>query len=136
MCLVASRIFHRHRPRKSKGATLYYAYFGNNERFISFSDSSRFIKPVDGGVVCRMNVFTFFCFFFSFANVLAFPCPIGSAVVTLKTPLGTASGTRDSAGSLRFPVKYGSANRWAPSTVAASWALPYVFPCLFILKAQ
>lgn len=71
-----------------------------------------------------MDVFTFICLLFSVALALAAPSP----ALTVKTPLGTASGTQDPAGTYRFPVKYGSANRWAPSTVATKWALPYVFP--------
>lgn len=83
-----------------------------------------------------MDVFTFICFLFFVAHALAVPCPNISAVFTLKTPLGTASGIRHPAGAYRFPVKYASANRWAPSTVAATWALPYVFPFVLTVKAQ
>ena len=82
-----------------------------------------------------MNVFTFICFFFPVVYALVAPCELPSsytsAVLTVKTPLGTASGTSDPAGTYRFPVKYASANRWAPSTVAATWALPYVFLFFF-----
>jgi hypothetical protein len=94
------------------------------------------IKCVVDGAVCRMDVFTFICFFFPVAYAFAIPCPNISAVLTLKTPLGTASGTRDAAGTYRFPVRYASANRWAPSTVPAMWALPYVLPRVFTLKTQ
>ena len=83
-----------------------------------------------------MDVFAFIFSLFLVAHALAVPCPNISGVFTLKTSLGTASGTRDPAGTYRFPVKYASANRWAPSTVAAMWALPYVFLCVFLLKAQ
>lgn len=89
---------------------------------------------------CRMNVFTVFCLLFPVACALVVPCQLPSsnisAVFTVKTPLGTASGTPDPAGTYRFPVKYASANRWAPSTVATAWALPCVFLCVFMLKAQ
>lgn len=42
---------------------------------------------------------------------------------TVNTPLGTAHGVTD-AGATRFPVKYGSAARWQPSSVVTSWQLP------------
>lgn len=98
-------------------------------------------------VVCRMDLFSVFaiiCFLFPVVHSLVVPYQLpssdselcsSSAVLTVRTPLGTASGTRDPAGAFKFPVKYASANRWAPSTVAATWALPYVFPCVFKLKA-
>ena len=82
-----------------------------------------------------MIVFTFVCLLLPVACALVVPCPSNiSAVFTVKTPLGTASGTPDPAGTYRFPVKYASASRWAPSTVAAAWALPYVFVCVFMLN--
>lgn len=87
-----------------------------------------------------MHVFAFLCFLLPVAHALVVPCQLSSsnvsAVFTVKTPLGTALGTPDPAGTHRFPVKYASANRWAPSTVAATWALPYVFLCVSMLKAQ
>lgn len=79
------------------------------------------------GIVCRMDlfsIFTFICFFFPVAHTLVAPYSNLYSVVNVETPLGTASGTLDPAGACRFPVKYASANRWAPSTVAAVWALP------------
>ncbi|KZV65427.1 alpha beta-hydrolase [Peniophora sp. CONT] len=42
---------------------------------------------------------------------------------TVSTPLGSATGVADGSG-VRFSVKYGSASRWAPSTVATAWELP------------
>ncbi|KJA27151.1 hypothetical protein HYPSUDRAFT_35727 [Hypholoma sublateritium FD-334 SS-4] len=48
----------------------------------------------------------------------------GSSSVTRVTPLGIAVGVLDPDGAYRFPVKYGSAARWQPSTVATSWGLP------------
>jgi len=76
---------------------------------------------------CRMNIFTLICFLVPVAYAQA---------VTVNTPLGTASGTQDPVGTYRFPVKYASADRWAPSTVASTWALPYVFFCAFMHKTQ
>ncbi len=56
-----------------------------------------------------------------------FLCPTGSSsAITRITPLGIAVGVLDPDGAYRFPVKYGSAARWQPSTVATSWGLPYV----------
>ncbi|KAI0672899.1 alpha/beta-hydrolase [Trametes maxima] len=43
---------------------------------------------------------------------------------TVSTPIGTAQGTSDDAGATRFSVKYASATRWQPSTVATKWELP------------
>ncbi|KAG6862055.1 hypothetical protein C0995_007185 [Termitomyces sp. Mi166 len=52
-------------------------------------------------------------------------CPrSGNSSLYIKTPLGLALGTPDDSGSRRFVVKYASASRWAPSTVASTWALP------------
>lgn len=92
-----------------------------------------------------MVLFTFFAFIcFLFPSTLTFTLPVsddslvvpvGSSLFTVRTLLGTASGTPDE-GAYRFPVKYASANRWAPSTVAQTWALPCVFLQVFMLKAQ
>ena len=56
-----------------------------------------------------------------------FLCPRqdGSAL-TVSTPIGTARGTSDDAGAVRFVVKYANHNRWQASTVVTSWQLPYV----------
>ncbi|KAG6917923.1 hypothetical protein DXG01_000360 [Tephrocybe rancida] len=52
-------------------------------------------------------------------------CPrAGNASLNVQTSLGLARGTPDDSGSRRFIVKYASASRWAPSTVATTWALP------------
>lgn len=52
-------------------------------------------------------------------------CPLaGTAALNRSTPLGTARGTTDVDGAYRFPVRYASAPRWSPSTVAAAWNLP------------
>ncbi|KAG6877731.1 hypothetical protein C0993_004548 [Termitomyces sp. T159_Od127] len=54
-----------------------------------------------------------------------FLCPrSGNSSLYVKTPLGLAIGTPDDSGVRRFVVKYASASRWGPSTVASSWALP------------
>ena len=54
-------------------------------------------------------------------------CPRQTAGGTnsVKTPIGTAQGASDDAGATRFAVKYASASRWQPSTVATTWELPY-----------
>ncbi|KAH9857214.1 alpha/beta-hydrolase [Lenzites betulinus] len=44
--------------------------------------------------------------------------------VDVSTPIGTAKGTADSGGATRFAVKYASATRWQPSTLATQWELP------------
>ncbi|KAG6898273.1 hypothetical protein C0992_000718 [Termitomyces sp. T32_za158] len=54
-----------------------------------------------------------------------FLCPrSGNSSLYVKTPLGLALGTPDDSGARRFIVKYASASRWAPSTVASTWTLP------------
>ncbi|KAL0568075.1 hypothetical protein V5O48_013919 [Marasmius crinis-equi] len=51
-------------------------------------------------------------------------CPRAPADgLQIATPIGPARGTFAS-GANRFSVKYASANRWAPSTVATTWQLP------------
>ncbi|KAH9832939.1 alpha/beta-hydrolase [Rhodofomes roseus] len=47
-----------------------------------------------------------------------------SLSTSVSTPLGTAEGAVDTSGVVRFAVKYGSADRWQPSSVATVWALP------------
>ncbi|KIJ16980.1 hypothetical protein PAXINDRAFT_74662 [Paxillus involutus ATCC 200175] len=44
--------------------------------------------------------------------------------LSISTPLGTAQGVGDTAAVNRFAVKYASAQRWQPSTVATTWELP------------
>ncbi|KAH0583691.1 hypothetical protein H2248_009300 [Termitomyces sp. 'cryptogamus'] len=52
-------------------------------------------------------------------------CPrSGNGSLYVWTPLGLALGTSDDSGARRFVVKYASASRWAPSTVASTWDLP------------
>ncbi|TFK54644.1 alpha/beta-hydrolase [Heliocybe sulcata] len=54
-----------------------------------------------------------------------FVCPRQtSSSLSVNTPIGAAKGTSDTAGANRFVVKYASANRWQPSTMATTWALP------------
>lgn len=50
--------------------------------------------------------------------------PVGQAALNVQTLVGTARGTTDPSGARRFTVKYASASRWAPSTVASAWNLP------------
>lgn len=72
-------------------------------------------------------LFVLLSFFFSIAHTL-------SLGLYVRTSLGIASGVRDG-GVYRFSVRYASAYRWVPSTVATKWALPCVFLCrLFRLK--
>lgn len=47
-----------------------------------------------------------------------------SSSLSVSTPLGTAEGTSDTSGVVRYAVRYGSADRWQPSSVVTSWALP------------
>ncbi|KAG5647317.1 hypothetical protein DXG03_000855 [Asterophora parasitica] len=57
--------------------------------------------------------------------VKKFLCPRkGSNALTIPTTIGVARGTADPSGASRFTVKYASANRWAPSTLVSTWALP------------
>ncbi|EGN95639.1 hypothetical protein SERLA73DRAFT_95197 [Serpula lacrymans var. lacrymans S7.3] len=57
--------------------------------------------------------------------VKAFLCPRdGSLGLSVNTPLGTAQGTVDVPNVNRYAVRYASADRWAPSTVATTWELP------------
>ncbi|TFK42464.1 Alpha/Beta hydrolase protein [Crucibulum laeve] len=60
------------------------------------------------------------------AGTQATPLPTQEKTSALNraTVLGTANGVLDPAGAYRFTVKYGSASRWAPSTVVSSWGLP------------
>lgn len=52
-------------------------------------------------------------------------CPrTGAGALNVQTVIGIAHGTQDPTGASRFTVKYASANRWAPSTVASTWSLP------------
>ncbi|EEB98956.1 hypothetical protein MPER_01444 [Moniliophthora perniciosa FA553] len=43
--------------------------------------------------------------------------------LNIQTPIGSAQGTFAS-GVNRFPVKYASADRWAPSSLVSTWQLP------------
>jgi len=47
-----------------------------------------------------------------------------SSSTSVSTPLGTAQGIVDTSGVVRFTVKYGTADRWQPSSVAMAWDLP------------
>lgn len=55
-----------------------------------------------------------------------FLCPRSAigASHNVKTKLGSAQGSLDTSGAVRFSVKYASANRWAASQVATAWELP------------
>ncbi|RDB21195.1 cAMP-regulated D2 protein [Hypsizygus marmoreus] len=54
-----------------------------------------------------------------------FLCPrTGNGALNVETPVGLARGTADPSGANRFTVKYATANRWAPSTLASTWGLP------------
>ncbi|KAF5380850.1 hypothetical protein D9615_004107 [Tricholomella constricta] len=54
-----------------------------------------------------------------------FLCPrTGTDALNIQTTMGLARGTADPSGASRFTVKYASANRWAPSTLASTWGLP------------
>lgn len=65
------------------------------------------------GLLCRVPVIDkFLCF------------RRGSSGQSVDTPLGKAKGSLDTSGATRFPVKYGSAARWGPSSMATTWQLP------------
>ncbi|KAJ6617382.1 alpha/beta-hydrolase [Mycena sp. CBHHK59/15] len=49
---------------------------------------------------------------------------LGRSSASVSTPLGTAEGTSDVGGVNRFAVRYATASRWAPSTLATEWDLP------------
>ncbi|KAG6833658.1 hypothetical protein H0H87_002854 [Tephrocybe sp. NHM501043] len=52
-------------------------------------------------------------------------CPrTGNSSFNVQTAIGLARGTPDDSGATRFIVKYANASRWAPSTLATTWALP------------
>ncbi|KAF9227728.1 alpha/beta-hydrolase [Gyrodon lividus] len=55
-----------------------------------------------------------------------FLCPRrGSTVgLSVSTPFGTAHGVVDTVAVNRFAIKYASAERWQPSTVATTWEFP------------
>lgn len=54
-----------------------------------------------------------------------FLCPDGGLnSLSRVTVFGTASGVLDPDGAHRYPVRYASATRWAPSTLVNSWNLP------------
>jgi hypothetical protein len=62
---------------------------------------------------------------------LRFLCPRSpstpiAAITTVTTPLGIAYGLVDPSGVVRYTAKYGSAQRWATSSVVTSWESPYV----------
>ncbi|OAX40276.1 alpha/beta-hydrolase [Rhizopogon vinicolor AM-OR11-026] len=48
----------------------------------------------------------------------------GLSAISVDTPLGAAQGVVDVSGTNRFVVKYASADRWSPSSVATAWELP------------
>jgi len=56
----------------------------------------------------------------------------GYTGTSVNTPLGVAQGVVDVSGVNRFAVKYASAQRWSPSSVATAWELPYVVHIAFI----
>ncbi|KAH9928173.1 Alpha/Beta hydrolase protein [Fomitopsis serialis] len=49
---------------------------------------------------------------------------LSTSSTSVSTPFGTAEGVVDTSGVVRFTVKYGTANRWQPSSVAMAWDLP------------
>lgn len=52
-------------------------------------------------------------------------CPRqGPSGQSVDTPLGRAGGTWDPSGAMKFTVRYGSAARWGPSSVATAWQFP------------
>ncbi|KAJ3556644.1 hypothetical protein NM688_g1915 [Phlebia brevispora] len=52
-------------------------------------------------------------------------CPRqGSTDPVVNTPLGTAHGVTGAENANRFAVKYATAARWQPSSIATSWELP------------
>ncbi|KAG1903856.1 Carboxylesterase [Suillus fuscotomentosus] len=48
----------------------------------------------------------------------------GSTATSVNTPLGAAQGTVDVSGVNKFAAKYASAERWSPSAMVTTWALP------------
>jgi hypothetical protein len=57
------------------------------------------------------------------ALVLAAPAERAQQTVSVRTPLGIATGTTN-AHANRFAVRYGVALRWLPSIPAPLWSLP------------
>src|ERR1700729_895559 len=60
------------------------------------------------GLLCQLPII----------NKLLCPRQGGTLGPSVNTPLGTANGVLDSSGAMRFVVRYGSAQRWGPSSVA------------------
>lgn len=60
--------------------------------------------------------------------------PRQSSTVSVSTAIGTAEGVSDSSGANRFAVRYASAERWAESYLATTWAFPYVILLGLLLK--
>ncbi|KAF6764023.1 crystal protein [Ephemerocybe angulata] len=57
--------------------------------------------------------------------VKKFLCPAGGLNgLSRATVFGTASGVVDADGAYRYPVKYATSSRWAPSTLVSAWNLP------------
>lgn len=72
------------------------------------------LPPIDPrGILCNIPII----------NTLLCPRQ-GTSGITITTPLGKAQGVVDPSGAYRFPVKYGSAQRWAASSMATTWQLP------------
>jgi hypothetical protein len=76
---------------------------------LSFGDPSFLCRFAQLPLFCRRNPST----------------PI-SGVVTTPTPLGPAAGLVDESGVVRYSVRYGSADRWSPSSASTQWTPPYV----------
>jgi hypothetical protein len=66
------------------------------------------------GLLCNLPI----------VNKILCPRQGGTPGPSVKTPLGVATGVLDSSGAMRFSVKYGSAQRWAASSMVKTWQLP------------
>ncbi|KIJ69164.1 hypothetical protein HYDPIDRAFT_172623 [Hydnomerulius pinastri MD-312] len=65
-----------------------------------------------------------YCHFFPYAPKFLCPRQGNTGGLSISTPLGSAQGVLDTAAVSRFAVKYASAERWQPSTLATTWELP------------
>ncbi|PCH37718.1 alpha/beta-hydrolase [Wolfiporia cocos MD-104 SS10] len=80
----------------------------------------KFPPVVSGNVFCNVPI----------PIIQAVLCPrdtsasSASTTTSVSTPLGTAEGAADTSGVTRFAVRYGSADRWQPSSVVTAWEFP------------
>lgn len=60
----------------------------------------------------------------------AFVCQ-NNEVQLITTPMGLARGVQTTPDAVKFSVKYATAPRFRPPSLATSWTLPFAVPLLF-----